>query len=108
MRTMKKIAPHREPAAIHALSTIAPSGDGEGGVEKCKTTIQPLPGKKPNWRCGAPSGNRNAAKAIPTLSTIQRRIRELKKRARIAIALSDAAMESARKRQKTASGGTSP
>jgi hypothetical protein len=45
-----------------------------------------LPGKKPNWRCGAPAGNRNAAKAVPSLSTIQRRVRALKRRIKTALA----------------------
>jgi hypothetical protein len=47
-----------------------------------ETTPQPQGGKKPNWRCGAPAGNRNAAEPVPALST---RIRDLKRRARAAI-----------------------
>jgi hypothetical protein len=44
-----------------------------------KTTPQPQAGKKPNWRCGAPAGNRNAAKPVHPLSQVralQRRIRQ--------------------------------
>ena len=47
-----------------------------------ETTPQPPGGKKPNWRCGAPAGNRNAAKPVPALST---RLRDLKRRANAAI-----------------------
>jgi len=52
----------------------------------CKTTTQGSPGKKPNWRCGAPAGNRNAAKPVPALSTLKRRVRDLKRRTKAAIA----------------------
>lgn len=51
-------------------------------MRKRKTTLQPAPGKIANWRTGAPSGNRNAATAIGTLSA---RVRDLKKRVRIAL-----------------------
>ena len=47
-----------------------------------KTTPQANGGKKPNWRCGAPTGNQNATKPVPTLS---RRIRDLKRRIRAAL-----------------------
>jgi len=55
------------------------SGNGQ-------TTPQAKPGKKPNWRCGAPNGNRNAKKPVLALSTLRRRVRALKRRARHAIA----------------------
>jgi hypothetical protein len=35
-------------------------------TEFIKTTPQAKCGKKPNWRCGAPAGNQNAAKPVPT------------------------------------------
>ena len=73
--------------SVPTLSTTAPCGEGKGMGEKCKTTIQDLPGKKPNWRCGAPNGNRNAAKAVIPLSTVRARIRSLKKRAKIMMAM---------------------
>jgi len=104
---MTKTVPHRETASIPALSTPASCRQGEGGGGNGQTTIQVLPGKKPNWRCGAPNGNRNAAKPVPALSTLQKRIRALKKRIRTAIAASDARLKDARKGQKTASGETS-
>jgi len=86
MRGMSKTAPHTPDAALPALSTPAPARQGEGSGEMCKTTIQQKPGKKPNWRCGAPNGNRNAAKSVPSLSTLKRRVRALKRRIRAAIA----------------------
>jgi hypothetical protein len=52
-----------------------------------QTTPQQSCGKKPNWRCGAPCGNRNAAKPVLALSTLRRRVRALTRRARAAIAL---------------------
>jgi hypothetical protein len=55
------------------------SGNGQ-------TTPQAKPGKKPNWRCGAPAGNANAKKPVLALSTIRKRIRALKRRVRAAIA----------------------
>jgi len=77
-------------------------------MEKCKTTTQGLPAKKPNWRCGAPSGNRNAVRPVPSLSTIRRRIRALKKQVRAAIAVSDAVLKDARIRAKEHPGGSTP
>jgi hypothetical protein len=53
--------------------------------ESDKTTPQAKLGKKPNWRCGAPAGNRNAVKPVPSLSMLARRIRSLRRRARAAI-----------------------
>lgn len=47
-----------------------------------ETTTQAPPGKKPNWRCGAPAGNRNAARPVPALSM---RIKDWKRRAKAAI-----------------------
>jgi len=54
---------------------------------KRETTPQAQSGKKPNWRCGAPSGNRNAAKPVPSLSA---RIRDLDRRIRAALRAADA------------------
>lgn len=51
-------------------------------METPKTTPQAESGKKPNWRCGAPAGNRNAAKPFNALSA---RVADLKRRARAAI-----------------------
>jgi hypothetical protein len=51
-------------------------------TEFIKTTPQAKAGKKPNWRCGAPAGNQNAAKPVPTLS---RKVRALKRRIRAAL-----------------------
>ena len=47
-----------------------------------ETTPQAKAEKKPNWRCGAPAGNKNAAKPVLALST---RIKDLKRRVRAAI-----------------------
>ncbi len=47
-----------------------------------KTTPQAKCGKKPNWRCGAPAGNQNAAKPMSTLS---RKVRALKRAVRAAL-----------------------
>ena len=55
------------------------SGNGQ-------TTPQAKGGKKPNWRCGAPAGNANAKKPVLALSTIRRRVRALKRRAKAVIA----------------------
>jgi folate-dependent tRNA-U54 methylase TrmFO/GidA len=57
-------------------------------MRKRKTTPQAKTGKIAEWRCGAPRGNRNAATTIGTLSA---RVRDLKKRARLAIAFAQAA-----------------
>jgi hypothetical protein len=57
---------------------------------KPKTTLQALPGKKPNWRCGAPAGNRNAAKPVSALSALEARMRDLRRRVRKAINAADA------------------
>jgi hypothetical protein len=51
-------------------------------TEFIKTTPQANSGKKPNWRCGAPAGNQNAAKPLSTLS---RKVRALKRRIRAAL-----------------------
>jgi hypothetical protein len=83
---MTKTAPHNSDAAIPTLSIPLPEPQGEGLDENGKTTTQGSPGKKPNWRCGAPNGNRNAAKPVPALSTLKRRVRALKRRIRAAIA----------------------
>jgi hypothetical protein len=50
-----------------------------------KTTPQAQTGKKPNWRCGAPRGNRNAKKPVHPLSTLKARIRNFKRRVRAAV-----------------------
>lgn len=55
-----------------------------------KTTPQPDSGKKPNWRCGAPAGNRNAKKPVSELSAMQALVRDFKRRARAAIKAADA------------------
>ena len=47
-----------------------------------KTTPQASCGKKPNWRCGAPAGNQNAAKSA---STLIRRRRALQRRIQAAL-----------------------
>jgi hypothetical protein len=86
MRGMKKTAPHRKPAPIPTPSNTLGGREGVGGGGNGQTTAQALPWKKPNWRCGAPNGNRNAAKPVPALSTLQRRVRALKRRIRAAIA----------------------
>jgi hypothetical protein len=83
---MKTNEPRRAALPVPTLSTIAPGGEGGGIGESDQTTVQEKPGKKPNWRCGAPSGNRNAAKTVHSLSTILKRIRALKRRVRAAIA----------------------
>jgi len=54
--------------------------------ENGQTTPRQNPGKKPKWRCGAPAGNRNAAKPVPALSTLLKRERALRRRAREAMA----------------------
>jgi hypothetical protein len=77
---MKPQKSRRKLAPVPTLSPAASCRKGEGMGEKCKTTTQELPGKKPNWRCGAPGGNRNAAKAVTPLSTIRTRTRSLKRR----------------------------
>jgi len=83
---MKTNAPRRTAPPVPTLSTTLPGGEGKGVGKSDQTTAQEKSGKKPNWRCGAPKGNRNAAKAIPSLSTLRKRIRALKRRVRIAIA----------------------
>lgn len=86
---MKKTAPSKAIVTIPTLSPAPSPERGEGVGEKCKTTAQEIPAKKPNWRCGAPNGNRNAAKTIPSLSTIRKRVRDLKRRVRAAIAMAE-------------------
>jgi len=71
---------------VPTLSTTLLHGEGGGSGKSDQTTIQEKSGKKPNWRCGAPKGNRNAAKAIPSLSTLRKRIRAFKRRVKVAIA----------------------
>ena len=51
-----------------------------------QTTPQANAGKKPNWRCGAPNGNRNAAKPVLAIFTLRRRARALRRRAKAAMA----------------------
>jgi hypothetical protein len=54
------------------------SGNGQ-------TTVQANAGKEPNWRCGAPAGNANARKPVLALSTLQKRVRALRRRCRQAM-----------------------
>ena len=55
---------------------------------KCQTTIKLLrSGDVWQPRLGAPRGNRNAAKAIPSLSMLRARIRALRRRAKAAMAM---------------------
>jgi len=56
-------------------------------TEKEQTTPQANPGKKPNWRCGAPGGNTNAKKPVPGLYTLRKRVQALRRRAKAAMAL---------------------
>jgi hypothetical protein len=48
---------------------------------KSKTTPQAPPAKISRWRCGAPAGNRNAARPVTPLS----RVRDLQRRIRAAL-----------------------
>jgi hypothetical protein len=89
---MKTIRDDHKPLPVHPLSTPRKSGKGGGRGEKCKTTIQALPGKKPNWRCGAPAGNRNAAKPVIPLSTIRARLRQIRRRMRFLVAQAEREM----------------
>lgn len=50
-------------------------------TRKRKTTPQAPPGKTSQWRCGAPAGNRNAARPVTPLS----RVRDLQRRIRAAL-----------------------
>lgn len=68
-------------------------------AEKPKTTPQAVTGKKPNWRCGAPAGNRNAAKPVTPLSQVQRQVRDLQRRIRAALRQSRACTPSAKQPQ---------
>ena len=83
---MKTYDTHRANPTVPTLSIPLSCGEGEGVGGNDQTTVQALPGKKPNWRCGAPNGNRNAAKTIPSLCTLQKRVRALKRRVRAALA----------------------
>jgi len=84
---MTKTNARHDPALILPLSPDASAPEGEGVDQKCKTTVQENPAKNPNWRCGAPGGNRNAAKPVQPLSTLKRKIRDLRRRAKAAMAL---------------------
>jgi len=84
---MIKTDARHDPALILPLSPDASAMGGGGRGKKCKTTAQANPGKKPNWRCGAPNGNRNAAKPVQPLSTLKRKIRDLRRRAKAAMAM---------------------
>jgi hypothetical protein len=79
---MKKNAPTQTRIPVPALSTPAPEEEGGGSGENAKTTIQGLPGKKPNWRCGAPAGNQNARKPVSALSALEARLRDIRRRLR--------------------------
>ena len=55
---------------------------------KCKTTIKLLrPEQVWQPKVGAPRGNRNAAKTIPSLPMLRARIRALRRRAKAAMAM---------------------
>lgn len=56
-------------------------------TRKAKTTPQAPPGKSANWRCGAPAGNRNAARPVPSLLT---QVRDLRRRIRAALKIAEA------------------
>jgi len=58
-----------------------------------KTTAQEIPGKKPNWRCGAPDGNRNALKHgryAKEMRAVKAEVRELIRRMKFHVALARA------------------
>jgi hypothetical protein len=60
-----------------------------GGVSGTRKTTIKLLRPEQVWqpKVGAPRGNRNAAKAIPSLSMIRLRIRALRRRAKAAMAM---------------------
>jgi len=62
-------------------------------TRKAKTTPQAHPGKSSNWRSGAPAGNRNAARPVPSLLT---QVRDLRRRIRAALKIADAELAARR------------
>jgi hypothetical protein len=98
---MKTTRDNPKPLPVPTLSTPRTPREGGGRAGKCKTTLQALPGKKPNWRCGAPAGNRNAAKPVTPLSTIAAKQRAIRRKMRMLVAEAERRMEEAARQART-------
>jgi hypothetical protein len=84
---MTKKNAHRESAPIPILSTTALTREGEGVGEKCKTNTAQAPVRPRRRYRGGQPGNTDAKKPVTPLSTLKRKIRDLRRRAKAAMAL---------------------